>query len=78
MLSYRGSANAASDNLGFSRLPRWKRNDRYVWIGVNSSRIEEGGGQNLGFAIARKELKKRKMAYHEANVAGARKLIFGQ
>jgi S1-C subfamily serine protease len=69
----------AAINPGNSGGPLfWKRNDRYVWVGVNSSRLEEGGGQNLSFAIARKELKKRKMIYYEANVAGARKLIFGQ
>ncbi|MBX3742102.1 MAG: trypsin-like peptidase domain-containing protein [Akkermansiaceae bacterium] len=69
----------AAINPGNSGGPLfWKRNDRYVWMGINSSRVEEGGGQNLGFAIARKELKKRKMTYYEANVAGARKLIFGQ
>ncbi len=69
----------AAINPGNSGGPLfWKRNDGYVWIGVNSSRIDEGGGQNLGFAIARKELKKRKMTYYEANAAGARKLIFGQ
>jgi len=69
----------AAINPGNSGGPLfWKRDGRYFWIGVNSSRLDEGGGQNLGFAIARKELKKGEMKYFEANVAGARKLIYGR
>jgi len=52
----------------------WKKDDRYFWIGINTS----GAGQNLGFAIARKELGRRKGIYYEASAAGARKLIYGQ
>ncbi len=52
----------------------WKKDDRYLWIGINTS----GAGQNLGFAIARKELGRRKGIYYEASAAGARKLIYGQ
>jgi S1-C subfamily serine protease len=52
----------------------WKRNDRYLWIGINTS----GAGQNLGFAIARKELDRRKGVYYEASSSGAMKLIYGQ
>jgi S1-C subfamily serine protease len=69
----------AAINPGNSGGPLfWKRNERYLWTGVTTARVDEGGGQNLGFAVARRELDKRMVKYYEAGAAGAAKLIVEQ
>lgn len=77
-LPYQVIQTDAAINPGNSGGPLfWKRNDRFTWIGINTSRLE-GGGQNLGFAIARFGIGKRLGASYEATPVGVRKYFLGE